>query len=127
MPPDWFPAEVQPVLLELVRTICTSRDIADQIKQLRAQCSPADMSPDQFDKFNTLLRLKLSLSSTVASLSTKLRLTNQSRFDKVAAMRKEQTTRHKPPWELGKGSHPALEPADEEESVWGDHDRKDLQ
>jgi hypothetical protein len=33
-------------------------------------------------------------------------------------MRKEQTTRHKAPWELGKGSHPDPEPADEEESVW---------
>jgi hypothetical protein len=96
---------------------------------MRKKAAPADMSPDAFDKYNTLLRLKLSLSSTVVSLSTKLRLTNQSRFDKVAAMRKERTTRHKAPWELG--SHhpdPSAEPADEEESVWGDCEwSKDLQ
>jgi hypothetical protein len=49
--------------------------------------------------YGRLLNLEMALASAIANLSTKLRLTNQSRYGKRTAEREAQKARGKP-WDL---------------------------
>ena len=79
MPGDWFTRATWPLLMQLCRHVVAARRVAQLIHQ-----------EEQSDEFNViyydrLLRSQERQSALVASLSTKMRLTPQSRYGPRAA------------------------------------------
>jgi hypothetical protein len=92
MPVDWFPREQHPLLVELVQAIVMSRRLAAEIA--------ASASLGEAEK---PVKLKLQIAHTIAAISTKLRLTNQSRYGKRTAERLSEKTNQQGrtrPWEV---------------------------
>jgi hypothetical protein len=89
MPADWFPRETHSVLSQLCRHIVNARRVAQLID--------AEMGADKLsvDVYEQLLRMQARESGAIASLSTKLRITQQSTYDKS----KKKPTLVQKPWE----------------------------
>jgi hypothetical protein len=86
-PADWFPAPTRPVLVQYCRHIVAARRAAEMIKALEA--SIAEMSAvdgaNQFaitlsasEEFDRLLKMQERESRVIASLATKMRITQQA-------------------------------------------------
>jgi hypothetical protein len=108
MPVGWFSAEVQPLLVNLCRAVCLSdyfmarlseviADLAGLEARLRQE-NPGMMAirQGQIAEFN---RLWLEQSKQVNSISTKLRLTPQSRYQPNTAAARARDEPRKRPWE----------------------------
>jgi hypothetical protein len=93
-PADWWDAGSLPVLRALVCHIDTC-----ELVQLHfaAVGSPGD--PDALDRLERLARLRERESKSVASLSTKLRLTQQSRYTPLSARTAERRPHELPDWQ----------------------------
>jgi hypothetical protein len=117
LPPDFFPRETHPVLTQLCRLIASAHDVANAVQEL----SPSN--PDDLATFSRLVTLELQLSATIASLLTKLRCTNQSRYSTRTAERQAVKSRTKP-WDVidggksGGNSPPVSDDADDNEDTW---------
>jgi hypothetical protein len=115
LPSDWFPAEVQPLLIELCQAIPLSQRCADELRGIKSL-----EGDESLRKFGELLRLKLGLSALIMQLSTKMRLTVQSRLTSRRASALAETARHPKPWDLVSGDGVSDDPADESEPPdWG--------
>src|SRR6266550_215772 len=75
MPPDWFTVETQPLLRQLVQHTYTSKVVHERIVEFEAGLSK-DKSTQELDR---LSRMQDRERKAITSLSTKLRLTQQSR------------------------------------------------
>jgi hypothetical protein len=86
-PADWFSASTRPVLVQYCRHIVAARRAAEMIKALEA--SIAEMSAvdgaNQFaitlsasEEFDRLLKMQERESRVIASLATKMRITQQA-------------------------------------------------
>lgn len=83
LPPDWFKRETWPLLAQLCRHVVNARRVATMIER----------SCDTIYEFDKLLRMQERESKAIASLSTKLRITQQSTYDaKKAATAKNKFT-----------------------------------
>jgi hypothetical protein len=96
MPPSWFPNETLPLLRELVQTITLAQRANAELRAIKSL-----RRDDVFARFIKLAHTKLETSERISQLSTKLRLTNQSRIQAQRASALEQTSRHMKPWEIG--------------------------
>jgi len=76
-PIDWFAADSAPLLAEYVRAVAMCNALAGRID--------ASLSGDDAGATKLLLDMRDKESRRVASLATKLRLTNQSRYTPQAA------------------------------------------
>ena len=77
MPSDWFPVETQPLLAALCRHIVLARRLAVIIAEFRTEWLAEDGGLDRLEQ---LAKMQDREHRAAASLSTKLRLTNQSRY-----------------------------------------------
>jgi hypothetical protein len=118
LPADWFSGENSPMLKELCRHITFARDLAGQIMKVRAEIqafmegSAADTDGSMGieerrkiqaglrDELCRLLRSHGYQTERIGNLSTKLRLTKQSRYDASSAYRaaKDAGSVMKKPW-----------------------------
>ena len=82
LPSDWFTSETVPLLRELCRHIVYARGLAKDITRLKRK-----LSPDEADRkeLRALLDAHGSQSSHIATLSTRLKLTKQSRYARADA------------------------------------------
>jgi hypothetical protein len=96
LPADWFNSGSLPVLRELVRHIVLSRQVA---VELHAFSGISLKDATVLSQFRRLTKLHLEQSNKIASLSTKLRLTPQSRYDPAKAARHSADSRLPKPWE----------------------------
>jgi hypothetical protein len=101
MPADWFPAETLPVLTALCADVALSERVAVELRKVKRRSLATDA---EFKRFASLGRMRLRLSQSIANLSTKLRLTNQSRLRSERAAQDEQKARHVKPWDIGTGT-----------------------
>jgi hypothetical protein len=103
MPASWFDGANGPTLCELVHHIALSKQLAEQLATLRQTklTAPTARGQRERDAFAQLLGLAREESKTIASLSTKLRLTNSSfRRDEQADARLKHAQPQGPrPWE----------------------------
>jgi len=81
-PHDWFGPDTYPLLMEYVRAIQSARVIAEAIERFDPACL---LQEDGLDLFERLNRMQDAKSGTLARLATKMRLAQQSRYDKQAA------------------------------------------
>ena len=105
LPADWFTGENIPMLRELCRHISYARELARQVAKLRAEIqavmegSAGDtagsvgvaesrkIQAELCDELCRLLRSHGYQTERIGNLSTKLRLTKQSRYDASSAYR----------------------------------------
>jgi hypothetical protein len=75
LPADWFPVETQPLLAQLCRHIVRARRLA--------QLLDAAERAAEFDakEYGDLAKLEESQSRTIATLATKMRLSQQTTYD----------------------------------------------
>jgi hypothetical protein len=97
MPAEWFTAEVQPILVELCRHRCMSRKRAETL----AAVGPLN-DKNVIREFERLSKMHTEQSKMVMHLSTKLRLTPQSRYATSTAFNATKFTNRKP-WEKSTG------------------------
>jgi hypothetical protein len=118
LPADWFSGENIPMLKELCRHITYARELARQVLKVRAEIqafmegSAADtagsigiaerrkIQAGLRDELFRLLRSHGYQTERIGNLSTKLRLTKQSRYDASSASRaaKNAGSAMKKPW-----------------------------
>jgi hypothetical protein len=99
MPGDWFPIETQPLLAALCRHIVQARSIAAMISEFRPAWAAEDGGLERLDRLGKMLDRE---HRAMSSLATKLRLTNQARYDAAKAARAERApgASGKRPWDL---------------------------
>jgi len=89
LPADWFTKGTQATLAQLCRLITRARRLAQLIEKIEAQ--------DEIDvkEYRDMIRSELETSKTIVSLSTKMRITQQSTYDKS----KKKPRQMQNPWE----------------------------
>ena len=90
LPAEWFPRETHPLLAQYVRHVCTARRVA--------QLMAAAESAEAFDvgAYDTLGKMAERESRIIASLATKMRLSQQATYD---AKKTKPLTNVKKPWD----------------------------
>jgi len=96
-PADWFDAGSLPLLRALVGHIATLEQIEIQF------AAPLNLSEDGLSILDKLSRLRDRESRALASLSTKLRLTIQSRYTPQSAATAARGGGTRKPWEIVAG------------------------
>jgi hypothetical protein len=76
MPADWFPREMHGVLVQYCRHIIEARRIGQLIAQMVGK------KRFDLDQYEQLLRMQDKEGRSVSMLATRMRLTQQSRYDK---------------------------------------------
>ena len=90
MPAEWFPRETHAMLAQYCRHVVR----ANRVAQLVARCE----GNDEFDlkEYDTLLKMQERESRCIASLATRMRITQQTVYDKS---KKRGSSISKKPWE----------------------------
>ena len=91
LPADWFPRETQDVLVQYVRHVCTAERVAQLIHQAEGQKGPFDI-----DAYAKLLRMQEAESRAIASLATRMRITQQS----LRSAKAQKPIEGPKPWEF---------------------------
>jgi hypothetical protein len=116
MSADWFSVETWPVLADLCRAVVLSRYFAARLREVTADIKGLETrireeNPDietkdfkaaielRLDRVDKAARLQLEQAKQVGSLSTKLRLTPQSRYQPNTAGQKTRDEPKRRPWE----------------------------
>ncbi len=76
LPADWFARETFPLLVQYCRHVVTARRISQLIEALQEQ-EKLDMKA-----YASALRMQARESGVIASLATKMRISQQSTYDK---------------------------------------------
>jgi hypothetical protein len=87
LPADWFPRETQPMLALYCRHIVSARRVAQLIE---AAESGESLDLEQYDR---LLKMQERESRAISSLATRMRISQQSTYDKS---RKKPLSAQKP-------------------------------
>jgi hypothetical protein len=101
LPYDWFRPEALPMLKELCRHIHYSDLLAAMISEARGVDAPeSNRDNDRMTELVSLLRAHGYQTERIANLSTKLRLSNQSRWSSArAADQHRRRTSGARPWD----------------------------
>ncbi len=78
-PSDWFQQDSAALLVAYCRHITTSRFLDEQITAIEGR-GPL-RTPDELDFYKTLIDKREKQSRVLASLATKMRLSQQARYD----------------------------------------------
>lgn len=93
-PVDWFQSDSAPLLKEYVRAVHMCDLLSFQVSAAIAGGEPGELKE--------VLKLRDMESKRVASLATKLRLTQQSRYTPQAASTADKKAGSARPWQFGK-------------------------
>lgn len=103
LPADWFPRETHAILAQYCKHVVAGRDVSNMITKLKEK---ADAIPDDENPL-AMMRIVKSLDKlykmqeregrAISSLATKMRLTNQSRYD-PKKVHKKSTAAAEVPW-----------------------------
>lgn len=101
MPADWFTRENQAMLVDLCRHVVIARRVSEQIDAFDPEWLADEEGLKRYDKLTSILERH---TRTIASLSTRMRLTQQSRYNAAAAnTASERAKGPVKPWEFAKG------------------------
>lgn len=104
LPADWFPAETLPMLGQYCRHTVAARRVASMIEQLdglmaaeiKDGAKAAEVVLSSAKTLDRLLKMQERESRCIASLATKMRISQQTTYDKS---RKKGAITPKKPWE----------------------------
>lgn len=91
LPADWFPAETLPLLGQYCRHAVAGRRVAQLIEGMQS-----DAEGFSIKDYDRLLKMQERESRCLASLATKMRISQQTTYDKS---RKKGSVTPKKPWE----------------------------
>jgi hypothetical protein len=91
-PADWFGSDNLPLLEHYCTMVAESQRVASQLRLV---------SPECLDDYERLISLQTKIGGQLASLATKMRLTQQSRYGARAAATASDRTPTRKPWEFG--------------------------
>jgi hypothetical protein len=95
-PPDWFPTETHPLLVQLCRHICQSRFVGETLQEVRTGLLNLTDEED-VKKLDALSRLFAREGRAIVELMAKLRLTPQALIQpKLAAALQDEVSEVKP-------------------------------
>lgn len=94
-PADWFSADNLPLLEHYCSTTVESRRVASQLRGLKV------VNEECLYEYERLIALQSKIGGQLASLATKMRLTQQSRYGARAAATASDKTAARKPWEFG--------------------------
>jgi hypothetical protein len=72
MPPDWFPRETHPMLVQLCRLVVTANDIDRRMRKRGLENN----------EFQALFKMQREVSASISQLSTRMRISQQSQYDR---------------------------------------------
>lgn len=92
LPADWFPRETHGLLVQYCRHIVAARRVAQLIEALETS------SENEFDieRYDELLKMQEREGRALSSLATRMRLTQQTTYDK---QKRKGSVGTKRPWE----------------------------
>lgn len=97
LPADWFPEETHPLLSQYCRHTIQSRRIAELIEKATSDIDPETKQPTLSIKdYDRLLKMQERESRAIASLATKMRVSQQTTYDKS---RKKGSADTRKPWQ----------------------------
>lgn len=97
-PPEWFTPDSQPLLVEYCQHIIK----ADELSEALAKFDGVPEDDDRLAHWNKLMDRKEKVARLLATLATKMRLTQQSRWtEQSAATAAKRTAPTGKPWEFG--------------------------
>jgi hypothetical protein len=93
LPADWFPRETHGLLVQYCRHVVAARRVAQLIESLETS------SDSEFDvgRYDELLKMQEREGRALSSLATRMRLTQQTTYDK---QKKKGSVGTKRPWEF---------------------------
>lgn len=94
LPADWFPEETWPLLKQYCRLITRARQLATYFGNGKGI---------ERDVFLKLAHEEIELSRAMFVLATKMRITQQSTYDKTKSKKKRFTSTLEKPWERDAG------------------------
>lgn len=99
MPAAWFGRETQPLLTQYCRHVVRARRVAQLLQDMENPKPNKDGEIPAFDiaLYNQVLIMQDRESRAIATLSTKMRIAQQSTYDK--SQRKGSSTSGSRPWE----------------------------
>jgi hypothetical protein len=106
MPWDWFTADVQPLLVQLCRHVSYARLLASEVDELRKRLREVVRESDEAGKWRSevskAMRAHAVQSERISQLATKLRMTNQSRYQARGGEQNRRTVSGavEKPWEV---------------------------
>lgn len=91
-PADWFGPDNLPLFEHYCSMAAESRRVARKLREV---------SPECLEDYDRLINLQTKIGGQLASLATKMRLTQQSRYGARAAATASDRATPKKPWEFG--------------------------
>lgn len=95
LPPDWFPEETWPLLKQYCRLITRARQLAVYFGNGKGI---------ERDVFLKLTHEEVEVSRAIVVLATKMRITQQSTYDKTKSKKKQFRSSIQKPWEAEAGA-----------------------
>lgn len=97
LPPDWFPRETHQLLVQYCRHVVKARVIAGLISDFEPEWAATDEGLHRFDKLTGMAERE---GRAISSLATRMRLTQQTRFQRTTADAKAANPNaSRKPWE----------------------------
>ena len=97
LPADWFPAETHPLLTQYCRATIQARRVAELMERALSDIDPETKEPTlTVAAYDRLLKMQARQSATLASLATKMRISQQATTNHRG--NKKQVSAKKP-WE----------------------------
>ena len=96
LPADWFPRETHAQLTNYCRHVVKARMIAGLLREFEPEWTATDEGLHRFDKLTHMAQRE---SAAIASLGTKMRLTQQTRVREQTATRRLEAHVAAKPWE----------------------------
>src|SRR6202008_1135270 len=78
-PPTWFTADTFPLLVAYCRLVTDARDIEALIQGIDLQAVAENK--ETLDRYRKLIAMRCQIAAGLASLATKMRLSQQSRYN----------------------------------------------
>lgn len=95
-PGDWWDAGSTPLLAQYARAVVQSETVAELVRtvldNLRAD-------PDELGRYKELRKIQAALSAEISSLATKMRLTQQARYNAKNSDTASRKSTGRKPWQ----------------------------
>jgi hypothetical protein len=95
MPADWFQRETHALLSQYCRHVVSARRISQLIDQMLKPADEGETDPFNFEDYDRLIKMQEREGRALSSLATRMRLTQQTTYDKS----KKKPAGGRKPWE----------------------------
>jgi len=95
LPPDWFAEDTHGMLEQYCRHVICARYMAKRINKI--QSASGNISDKDIKALDNLYKLQHRETIAIAALSTKMRITQNSRYDRRIKVNKQRATQN--PWD----------------------------